>query len=391
MWAAGAAAVVAVLVLVAALGAPRPEVELASVRQATFVRYVEEDGRARVRDRYVISAPMAGYLERLAVEVGDAVEAEAVVATLRAAPSPLLDARTRTELEQQEGAAEAQLASGRAGEARAQAVLLQAARDLERARRLASAGTVTTVELEQAEQRHTVASRDLELAEQASHLAEHERARVRALLGRPGPGGAPGIALHAPVAGRVLRIWQQSEGVVAAGTPILEVGDPSALELVVDLLSTDAVHVRPGVMAEVRGWGGEEPIQARVRTVQPVATPRMSALGVEEERVDVILDPEGANPDFARVGDGYRVDVRVPVARLEDALVLPTGALFRVGERWWVFVADDGVVRRAPVEVASYGPLESAVAGGLELGAQVVVQPPETLEDGGKVRVRVGG
>lgn len=377
------------LALALFLGAPRPEVEVADVTRGTYVRYIEEDGRARVRDRYVVSAPLAGTLERLTLRVGDRVAPGDVVAILRPAPSPLLDARSRAEMEERRGAAEARLAAARAAQSRADAARAQAENEVARARQLAEAGALPGRDLERSELALTVAEHDRDAARSAAHLATHDLEQARAALrSATHDGSVDGFQLNAPVDGRVLRVRQESESMLAPGTPILELGDPAALEVVVDLLSTDAVRVEPGAEAEITGWGGEGSLRARVRMIEPVANVRVSALGVEEERVDVIVDPIDPDDRWARIGDGYRVEVRVPIERIENALRIPTSALFRVGEEWRAFVVEDEVVQTVAVVVTSYGPLESVVTSGVEEGDTVVLQPPEALRDGDGVAVR---
>jgi HlyD family secretion protein len=382
---------IAAIVAVAAtlvVASPDPEVEVAPVTRGRYVRFVEEDGRARVRDRYVVSAPVTGTLERVTLSVGDEVAAGEVVALLRPAPSPLLDARSRAELEENVGAAEARIAVARAETGRADAAFARAEADLSRARRLAASGTIAQQALEAAEHAWAIASRERDGARHAAHAAEHELGRSRAALEATEGGLATGIELRAPVGGRVLSVRQESEAVVLAGTSIVELGDPRALEVVVDLLSTDAVLVEPGSAAEIAGWGGSA-LRATVRSVQPIASVRLSALGVEEERVDVVVDPLETSDRWARVGDGYRVDVRIALERFEDVLRVPTSALHRAGDEWRVFAVRDGIATAVPVEVGSYGPIESVIARGLRERDLVIVQPPETLRDGDAVETRL--
>lgn len=380
---------VAGLVALLLFGPKGPEVDVARVTQGRFVRYVEEDGRSRVRARYVISSPVGGTMERSSLRVGDVVTRGDVVAVVRRMPSPLLDARTERELQARLGAAQAALASARSTEARADAARAHADDELVRARALLRSGSVAARDLEHAELEAASARREREAAGFASHLAEHELEMARAALTRD-DAGAPDmlLSIRAPADGRVLRLYAESEAVVGPATPLLEIGDPSAAEIVVDLLSTDAIRVEPGIDAEISGFGSGTTLRGRVRLVEPTATVRLSALGVEERRVDVVVDPLERDPSWARVGDGYRVDVRIPVERIENTLRVPTSALFRVGETWCAFVLEGERVRRVDVVVASYGPLESAVRSGLRVGASVVREPPEDLADGTKVTVR---
>jgi HlyD family secretion protein len=388
-WAALSFAVVALLVAAVLLGASRPEIEVATVTRGAYVRFVEEDGRTRIRDRYVLSAPLAGAVGRVTLRVGDPVAAGAVVAVIHPAASPLLDVRSRSELEQRVGAAQARVRSGRATLTQVDASRAQLARDHARAEELARSGAISGRELEVTASQLAMVTHEHAAAAQAVHVAEHELAQARAALRGGGPAPA-GFELRAPVSGRVIELHQESETVVTAGTPIVTVGDPGSLEVVVDLLSTDAVAVEPGGDAELSGFGAAGSLRGRVRSVQPVAKVRLSALGVEEERVDVIVDPVEIDAPWRRVGHGYRVDVRIPVERLDGVLRVPTGALFRVADSWRAFVVVEGVVEQREVTLVSYGPLESVVGAGLREGEQVVVQPPDSLRDGTRVEVRRG-
>lgn len=388
-WVVFALLAVAGIALALVLSGAPLAVEVGEVTRGEHVRYVEEDGRARVRDRYVVSAPLAGTLERVALRVGDDVAVGDVVAILHPVASPLIDPRSRAELEAQRGAAEARLAAARARTAQAEAARVQAERDLARMDQLSRSGVLPSRELERAQLSFTVAVREREAAVELAHLSQHDLQQIRAALRVGSPGGAAeGIELRAPVEGCVLRVYQRSEAVLAPGTPIVELGDPRALEVVVDLLSTDAVRVEPGTEAEITGWGGADSLSGRVTRVEPVAIVRVSALGVEEERVDVIVDPIGTDEGWARVGDGYRVEVRIPIERFEDALRVPTSALFRTGEEWQAFVVRDDIARSVHVALTSYGPIESVVAEGLSEGDRVVLEPPEELIDGTRVEPR---
>lgn len=369
------------------LGAPRTKVEVGTVTRGDFTRTVEEDGRARIRDRYVLSAPVAGTLERVERHVGDRVRAGDVLAVLHPVASELLDPRSRAGLEAREGAAQAALAAARANLERAEAAAAHGASELERARRLVQGGSLPERDLEHAELEATVATRERDSARFALRMAEHEVETARAALAAGGRSDATSLPVRSPIDGLVLRVFAENEGVVAPGTPLLELGDPSAMEVVVDLLSTDAVRVEVGGSAELTGFGTGEHLEARVRLVEPTASIRLSALGVEERRVDVVLDPLDPAGKLARVGEGYAVDVRIPIERRANVLRIPTSALFRVGDRWCVFVLREGRVRRATVSVPSYGPLVSVVAGGIAEGARVVLEPPEELEEGERVEV----
>ncbi|HET7504088.1 MAG TPA: HlyD family efflux transporter periplasmic adaptor subunit [Kofleriaceae bacterium] len=367
-------------------------VDASRVTRGVFERFVEEDGRARVRDRYLVSSPLAATVERTRFHVGDAVATGDEIAVLHPLPSSLLDARARAEFEQRAGAAEAALGRARTVLARSTATLEHANAELARARELLNKRAIPAVEAERAELEARVAARARDEAGFAVHVGEHELEVARSALGlatraRTAP---ERFAIASPISGRILRIVQESEGAVGPGTPLVEIGDPSALEVVVDVLSSDAVQIEPGDEASILRWGGPEAVAARVRLVEPVAHVKISALGVEEQRVDVVLDVMGRAPTWSRVGDGYRVDARILVERVPDALLVPTGALFREGGEWAAFVAIDGAAAKRAVRLRAYGPTQSAVESGLQDGDLVVEQPPEVLQPGMRLQV-IGG
>ncbi|HSO37214.1 MAG TPA: HlyD family efflux transporter periplasmic adaptor subunit [Labilithrix sp.] len=222
-------------------------------------------------------------------------------------------------------------------------------------------------------------------------MAEHELELARAALAtamRSTAAAPERFEIKAPVAGRILHVYQESEGPVAVGAPLLEVGDLRALEIVIDLLSTDAVRIEPGAEAKITRWGGSETLEGRVRTVEPIAHVKVSALGVEEQRVNVIVDAVGDAAAWKRVGDGYRVDARILVERIEGALRVPTSALFRERDEWSAFVVEDGRARKRVVRLRAYGALESAVESGLVEGAVVIEQPADSLREGTRVATR---
>lgn len=373
------------------LGRSKPVVVVESVVEGTFERHVEEDGRVRVRERHVVHAPIGGALDRIALKVGDEVARGAVIATMRPTAAALLDPRTRAELEQRHGAAEAGLAQAKVAAARSEVAREHAAAEVARTKMLVARGTASATEQEHAEFELTLARRDQDEAKAAVHVAEHELALAAVALATTAATGSPveQLEITAPIDAVVLAIHRESEGPVAIGVPLLELADARAVEVVVDLLSTDAVLVDVGAPARILRWGGDAELAARVRRVEPRAVVKVSALGVEEERVDVVLDPVGEAPRWDRVGDGYRVGVRILVERLDDVLRIPTSALFRERGAWYVFAIDDGRARRRHVEVIGYGPLQAAVSAGLAEGECVVVHPGESIVEGLRVEAVV--
>jgi HlyD family secretion protein len=371
--------------------APQPlPVEAAEVRRAAFEQTIDEDGKTRVRERYVISAPTSGRLARIRLDPGDAVLAGKPVARLTPTAPALLDARTVRELQERVGAAEAALRQARAEAARSVAAADQAQADLQRLRRLEAEGFVAAAAREQAELAARAQSRAAEAATAAVQAAEHNLAQARAALlrARELPDGASlagELPVVSPITGRVLRVLQQSEAVVAIGTPLVEVADPDDLEIVVDVLSTDAIRIAPG--APVRIDAGGLALEGRVRRVEPGAFTKVSALGVEEQRVNVIVDFASPREQWRRLGDGYRVDVRIVVLARPDAVVVPVAALFRGDGGWAAYVVDEGRARLRRVKLGARSALDAWIEEGLAPGERVIVYPSDSVADGKRVAV----
>jgi HlyD family secretion protein len=343
---------------------------------------VDEDGETRAHDRFVVAAPIAGRVERIVMDDGDPVKAGQQVARIWPAP---LGAREREEQLARIAAAEAALAEARSQEQRAAADFRQARRDRERVENLVRDKFVSPQAAERARVTETTASEDLDAAKSRVRVAEADLRGARAvqLALEEKPGGA--VAVRSPVAGRILRITEKSERVVAAGAPLLTLGDPQKLEIVVDLLSQEAVKVRPGMDMLIEGWGGGKTLRARVRTVEPFAFTKVSALGVEEQRVNVVgdfVDPPGP------LGDGYRVEARIVVWRADQVLKVPMSALFRHGDAWAVFAVEGGRARLRAVEPGQRGALEAEIHSGLREGEAVVRHPANELKDGARVAVQ---
>jgi HlyD family secretion protein len=376
-----------------ALSPPAVPVQMDAVSRGPLQVTVDEEGETRVRERFVVAAPATGRLLRIRLEEGDAIASGDVLAQIVPAP---LDPRDRAAAEARLGAAEDAKRGAAARDSLAAAALAQAERDLARTEQLRAAGARSDEQLERMRLERTRALREREAARFAVAAADHEAEAARAALmaarasrGDPAspddPCASPGtcIDVHAPISGHVLRIREESERVVLSGAPLLELGDPRAIEIVVDVLSADAVRIRPGAELWVEDWGGARPLRATVRRVEPSGFTKISALGVEEQRVNVVGDfvdpPDG-------LGDGYRIEARIVVWQAEDVLRVPTSALFRHGEGWAVFVVDGAVARRREVEVGERGPFAAEVKAGLEAGERVVLHPSDRLRDGVRVR-----
>jgi HlyD family secretion protein len=279
------------------------------------------------------------------------------------------------------------LAQARAERDRAAAALEQARDTSKRREQLNEAGLLSREELESSRTAVVTAASTLRAAEAAVAQAAHQVDVARARLQSPARSGGRAIDVRSPVPGVVLKRMHESEAVVAAGEPLIEIGDPSRIEIVSDLLSTDAVRVKPGSAARIEDWGGGTPLEARVRLVEPSGFMKVSALGVEEQRVNVILDLVDAAAARA-LGDGYRVEVRIVMWESDDVLTVPTGSLFRRGDQWAVFVVAGNRAELRSVELGHRNSDAGEIVKGLEPGDQVVLHPPDTLEDGARVRRR---
>jgi HlyD family secretion protein len=362
-------------------------VEVALVARGRFVATVEDDGRTRVRDRYVISAPVAGRLLRSQMRAGDVVSADEVVATILPSPPALLDPRARREAEERLGAAEAFVLETASQVERLRGVREEAEAEAARARTLRQSGVMAAQQFERVELAALVAERELSAAEMRQHAAEHALDQARAVLRRfDSPDSAEKLEVKSPIAGHVLRVVRESETLVNGGEPLLEIGDRADLEIVVDVLTTDAAAISPGARVTVEHWGGPETLDGRVRLVEPGAFTKVSALGVEEQRVWVVIDLVSPHDRWATLGDGFRVDAVIVTEEIDDALLVPQSALFRRDGGWAVFVVRDGVARERAVEIAHRSARVAAVAAGLSPGDQVVVFPPSGLADRGLVK-----
>ena len=372
------------LVVVALLPSP-VKVEAARARRGPLRVTIDEEGEARAHDRFAIAAPVAGRLVRVELHDGDNVAAGQVVAVIE--PSPL-DAREREEVVARVQSAEALKREADERVEHARADYEQARRERERAERLARDGLVSTQSLEQAKNAEATSANELEAARFKAQAAASEVKLARAgliAIDAERKDAARLVSLRSPVGGRVLRVVEKSERVVAVGTPIMVTGDPHKLEVVVDVLSADAVKVKPGAMVLLEDWGGEAALRARVRTVESSAFTKISALGIEEQRVNIVadfVDPPGP------LGDGYRVEAKIIIWESADALKAPSSALFRHGEGWSVFVIEDGRAHRREVETGHRSQFEVEILNGVEEGDQIILHPSNQIAEGGSVEVR---
>jgi HlyD family secretion protein len=388
-----AALAVALLALLGWSFMPRPvEVETAQVTKGRFVQTIDEDGRTRVRDRCVVSAPLVGRLQRISLQEGDPVQKDAVLATIAPTAPALLDARTEQELTARVGAAEAGKLRASVRVERAQVALAQAQADFERTGKLASAAFVSPTKLEADRLNVALNEKEVEAAKQEVHVAEHDLEVARAALVqmRSPPPAAPGKLwqVRAPVTGRVLKVVQKNEGVVNLGTPLLELGNARELEAVVDVLTSDAVRIRPGAQVLFERWGGAGTLEGRVRLVEPSAFTKISALGVEEQRVNVVIDIVSPPDKWQAMGDGYRVEARIVIDQRQDATLVPVSALFRDGEQWAVFALAQGRAAKRSVQLGPRSGLVAVVDKGLQAGEPIIIYPGDAVKDQEKVKVR---
>ncbi len=382
------AAVVGGLVAVALWPTSVP-VDTAIVARGPLVVTIDEEGRTRVRHRFVVSAPVTGRVLRIELEPGDAVKRGDVVARVRAETAPLLDTRTRAEAQAAVESARNAQGRVRAEEQRARTVLAQAERELARARELAKSGLTTPRETDVREAEVLTAADAVKAAAYAVAVAVSELQRAEARLAPPTADiSGRVIGVTSPVDGVILKRLRESETVAPAGDPLLEIGDPRQLEIVSDLLSTEAVRVQPGARAMIEQWGGSRGLEAKVRRVEPSGFTKISALGVEEQRVNVVLDFVDPAEAWTALGDAYRVEVRIVVWEAGSVLKVPTSALFRVGDAWAVYVVEGGLARQTLVDIGRQTGQDAEVRSGLAESTPVVVHPGDTLADGARVQPR---
>ncbi len=375
--------------LFAWLLAPRPlEVELVPLRVGRFERSIDEDGKTRLRERYLVSAPVAGRLGRVTLREGDTVSHGQVLAQIWPVEPALLDARRLQEQREQVAAMEANLSRSGATVARAKAALAEAEADMARTESLVGRGFVSGSQADHARTAVELRRRELEAASSEATAARHQLAQLRIALqrdARADPLASRPYAVRAPVAGRVLRVQQQSEAVVASGTPLLEIGDPAQMEVLVDLLTEDAAQLSPGAPARLSNWGGATVLAARVRRIEPSAFTKVSALGVEEQRVHVILDIASPASAWVALGDQFRVDVSLPVQVAEDAQLVPASSVFPSGREAAMFVAEHGRARRVAVTLVARNGRDAWIRSTLAAGTAVITYPPASLRDGQRV------
>mgnify|MGYP001035282031 FL=1 len=367
-------------------------VDIVEAAKAPLQVTVEEEGKTRVRDRYVISAPVSGQARRIALRVGDQVQAGQVVALIEPLRSSALDPRSHAQAAAAVHSAEAALAAARANAKAAASAATLARQELARAESLRASNFISPQGLDKA---RTDADRSLAVKTAAEHeatAAQFEVERARAALAstsrRPGDKAADTLDVRTPVAAAVLKVLHESEGTVQAGSPLLEVGDPASLEVEVEVLSSQAVKIRPGAKVLFDRWGGDKALDGIVRVVEPTGYTKVSALGVEEQRVRVIADLASPRAEWQQVGDGYRVEARFIVWEEADVLQIPASALFRHDGGWAVFVASEGRARLRAIRTGQRNGLRVQVLADLQAGDWIIAHPDDKIADGTRVKPR---
>jgi HlyD family secretion protein len=372
---------------------PKPvSVDTVKVRRGPMMVTVDEEGKTRVIDRFVISAPVAGFARRIKLDAGDAVSRGQALAQLEPRRSNILDPRSRAEAQARVAAAKAALKAAEENMRAARAGAEYAEKELERIRQLQNNGLVSQDRLDQADAEAKRTSAILRSSEFAVEVARFDVEAARTALQYSAAVNSRKhdelVIIRAPVKGRVLKIQQKSEGVVNEGQALIEIGDPRALEVEVDVLSADAVRIIPGTKVLFERWGGKAPLEGLVRIIEPAGFTKISALGVEEQRVLVISDIISEPESWEHLGDGYRVEARFILWKGEEILQIPSSSLFRRGDGWAVFTIETGRAQLRDVEVGHRNGLSAEVVSGLTEGTDVITYPDSSIEDTTRVKQR---
>lgn len=385
---------VAIILVAALFWLFRPQsvaVDLSEVRQAALQVTISDEGEARVRDVFIVSAPVTGLMRRVQLEAGDRVTAnETVIARLEPSVPMFLDERAVAEARAGVDAANAATKFAQAQLRRAEAERDFAESEFERMRALASRQSVSLNDLDSAQRRAKTAVAAVAEAAASLRMRESEHAQARARLLNPSRARKAAedcdcVLVYSPISGSVLRVLQESEGILAAGMSIVEIGDPANMEIQVDLLSEEAVRVRAGQRVLVQGWGGSGTLAAVVRRVEPFARTKVSALGIEEQRVNVRINLTEPRERWRRLGHGYRVQPSIVVWETNNAVQVPQSALFRDGEHWAVFTVEAGVARLRRVAVGQRNDTHVQILSGVEPGERIVLHPSDRIVDGARL------
>ena len=368
---------------------PQPVLaETARITRGAFERTVDEQAKTRVREHFVVSTPLAGRVERISLIEGDIVRSGETLAVLHPVEPSLIDARTRSELENRVAAAQAAKERAQVSVIASEAELSQAQADFERSTTLAAQKLVPPAKLEADRLLVALKTQELAAARASVHVAGHEIDVARAALSRASGADQGGAAwfIRSPVEGRIVRVMQISEATVGVGTPLLEIADARNLEVVAEVLTSEAAQLKPGARVDLTNWGGATTLEARLRRIEPLAFTKISALGVEEQRVNVLIDIVSPPSEWTTLGEGYRVDAHISAFHSDNVLRVPTGALFRSGEQWTVYrVSADGRARLTRVKIGQRNATDAELLRGLAENDRVVVYPSDAIKDGTRV------
>ncbi len=384
--------VVAIAVAAVMAFLPKPvEVETAEVLRGSLRVSVQEDGKTRIRDKYIVSAPVTGTLSRIEHRAGDAIASlDVLLAVILPSEPSMLDMRSQAQARARVRAAEAALL--RAEAAADQTVTNHELRQkkFSRAEQLLKNRAISQDDFDIARTDLLVSQKSMHAASFDTEIAEYELQMARAAASQYDDSGETEVVpfeIFAPIRGKVLKVFEESSTTVAVGTPLIEIGDPANLELEIDVLSTDAVQIRPGAEMTIEHWGGEQPLQGHVRVVEPAAFTKISSLGVEEQRVNIIADFDESAERLATLGDGYRVEARITVRQLQDVVLIPNSALFRNDRQWHVFAVFQGRALKKAVTIGSQNDTHTEVIAGLQPDDVVVVYPNDQLDDDSPVTI----
>lgn len=390
--------VAVVLIVTSVVYALRPApvlVDTDVVRRDAMQVTIDEDGITRIRERYVVSTPMTGRLLRITFDVGDDANAgETVLARMEPTDPSLLDPREIAQAEARVRAAERKHESAKADLAKVEAELSFAESEMGRVRTLQQRNAASELEFAEKELIFRQRTEEARAAGFTVDIAEYELQLEKAalVLTDPNPNPANGsvmeLTIKAPIDGRVLRIYQESTAVISEGSPLMEIGDPTDLEIVADVLSRDAVRIPPAASVRLENWGGDQTLTGEVRLVEPSGFTKLSALGVEEQRVNAIIDLVEPPEQRPTLGDNFRVDCRITIWSQDDVLVIPTNALFRVDGHWTIFTVRQGIAHQTEVEIGHNNGQQAEVLRGVEAGETVIMHPGDSIEDGTAVAPR---
>ena len=381
------AALALALLTWAALREPVQMVSVATVARGALEQSFLEEGKTRLKQRYVVTAPLAGQVRRITLQPGDTVRAGQMLAQIEPVSASLLDARARSQAQAEVAGSEAALQAARQRISAAESASAVAQKDLQRLGTLAASGMVTASVLDQTRAQADSAAAALGTARADVQMAQQRLTGARALLGDEGRGGhGKLVSVTAPADGVVVKRTVESATAVPVGQVLLEIGNPQALEIEVEVLSSDAVRLKPGTRARVLRWGGEGVLEASVTRVEPGGYTKISALGVEEQRTRIILDFATPPEKWSALGDAYRVEVEFILRQEQDVLQVAGNALFRHADGWAVYRVEDETARRTPVQLGLRSALASQVLGGLQAGQKVIIQPDDRIREGTRVR-----